>query len=785
MDDVGAGQIEQGLGGLGAVEGDGRPGGIEAPYLQLVMQRLWEVECREGTGRLRQQTLSDLGGADTIVAEHLEHAVDQLRPFEKHIAAELSRYLVTPSGTKIAHTLSDLAGYAGVEESDLEPVAAELAERRILRSLDSDEGVRYEIFHDVLAGAMLAWRTHYVADRTLERERAASKKRHRRLVVLAGATLAALGAMVAVTVYALVERRDARAQAILAHARELDATALTRLPLDPELGLLLAVEAARTAPSRQVEGVVRDALVASRVRWVVRAGAPIVAATFSSDGRRILVASADGKARVYLAGTRRLLRTLDHGGPIRASAFSQDARLVVTAGQDGIARIWDVGRGQLAQSVAHGAPILGASFSRDGSLLVTSGGHAAKLWRVGRGGLKRALRTTKPVIGAQFSPARSLVAVIARDSRVRVFQLLGGKPITLDHGSRLAAVAFSADGRLLATAGQGHVAQIWHLSSRRRVHELRGHVGALTAVVFGSHGARIATASHDGTARVWDVSTGTPVSQLVGHTNPVVAVDFSLDGLFLATASTDNTAAVWKADTGGRVALLAGDSGAVRTVAFSPDAEFALTASDDGTARLWDTGTKPALVPVDREAPMPPSTAARSADGETAVATGDVVQLSGPLGSRTLVGHHDVVNSVAFSPDGTLIVTASRDHDARVWDVRTGVSLHQLHKHFGSVVDARYSPDGRWIVTGGPQTAGLWTSAGEFVGYLRGPTTLLTAAAFLPDSRTVITAERGGTVRAYRCLICGTIPELVRLAEQRLAATGRTLTAEERRRYLG
>jgi WD40 repeat protein len=126
---------------------------------------------------------------------------------------------------------------------------------------------------------------------------------------------------------------------------------------------------------------------------------------------------------------------------------------------------------------------------------------------------------------------------------------------------------------------------------------------------------------------------------------------------------------------------------------------------------------------------------------------------------------------------------ASHDDEARIWDVRTGASLHRLRKHFGPVADARFSPNGRWIVTAGPKRVGLWSSAGDFVRYLRGPTSTVTAAAFTADSRTVLTEERNSTVRAYRCLLCGTIPELVALAQKRLAGTGRTLTSDERRRY--
>ena len=106
LDGVGAGRIELGPGGLGAVE-NGSPRGIEAPYLQLVMQRLWDVERGAGSSTLRAETLDALGGAGQIVADHLERAIEALTSAQREIAARLFDHLVTPSGTKIAHQATE------------------------------------------------------------------------------------------------------------------------------------------------------------------------------------------------------------------------------------------------------------------------------------------------------------------------------------------------------------------------------------------------------------------------------------------------------------------------------------------------------------------------------------------------------------------------------------------------------------------------------------------------------------------------------------------------------
>ena len=103
VDQVASGRIERRLAGRGIVEGSGRRGRVEAPYLQLVMERLWEVERGRGSSVLRAETLAELGGAGRIVQQHLERALASLDEPERELVARLFHQLVTPSGTKIAH----------------------------------------------------------------------------------------------------------------------------------------------------------------------------------------------------------------------------------------------------------------------------------------------------------------------------------------------------------------------------------------------------------------------------------------------------------------------------------------------------------------------------------------------------------------------------------------------------------------------------------------------------------------------------------------------------------
>lgn len=185
LDQVKTGQVMLAEGGRGKVEQDGTGdeqedrSRIETPFLQLVMTRLWDEEARAGSRTLRLETLTRLGGAETIVRTHLDNTMNALPSDEREAAARAFHYLVTPSGTKIAHTSRDLAAYVGMSESKLTPMLEKLtsSEFRILRAIPPppdhlNDPPRYEIFHDVLAPSMLDWRRRYLQKKQTRRVRA-------------------------------------------------------------------------------------------------------------------------------------------------------------------------------------------------------------------------------------------------------------------------------------------------------------------------------------------------------------------------------------------------------------------------------------------------------------------------------------------------------------------------------------------------------------------------------------------------------------------------------------
>jgi hypothetical protein len=166
LDQVKVGEVFLSSAGRGVVERQGEAGYIETPYLQLVMTRLWSEEVPAGSRVLRLTTLERLGGAVNIVRTHLDQSMSLLLLPEQDTAAKVFRYLVTPSGSKIALTVSDLEGYTELPAPQIQTVVDRLSkEVRILKPVTPVAGdltaTRYEIFHDVLAASILDWHVRH------------------------------------------------------------------------------------------------------------------------------------------------------------------------------------------------------------------------------------------------------------------------------------------------------------------------------------------------------------------------------------------------------------------------------------------------------------------------------------------------------------------------------------------------------------------------------------------------------------------------------------------------
>jgi WD40 repeat protein len=512
---------------------DGDESRFETPYLQLVMERLWNEDG--ASGNLRLATLESLGGAAKIVRGHLEDAMAALPDDQRAAAAGALRFLVTSGGSKIALTAAELSELAGIPETALAEPLEWLDQRRVLRRVASSQaGPRYELFHDVLGDPVIEWRKHYEqqveADRQaaqlkaeaaakaarieaedrqrLEKERA----RHRSQIVLVSGVLLGLLVCALVTLVLVVRHQadEANAESRKARAQALAAGAISQLDANPRLSVLLAREAWDVDHTQKAREALRLSVAAfsrTRTRSVVRFASKRFNAFADHDGRSVAILTAPNSARIWdLAnGEWRSESTLRLPGRIASVVWSADDSTVLVAG-------------------------------RSGAIVLRLGGTPVTL-------TPRAVRSADLDHDGRFAAVAIGDAVTTHDTRT------GDRLAVTRPGPQVRQVAFvpDRDGVLgMATCADRNV-RLWnwranrvrvlHRPKERVTHPRRARSVGSCVLAFSPDGRFLATAVRTDSPRIWSVRTGKYKTRVDTYSEQVKGLQWSDDGRALLVAS--------------------------------------------------------------------------------------------------------------------------------------------------------------------------------------------------------------------------------------------------------
>jgi WD40 repeat protein/serine/threonine protein kinase len=406
------------------------------------------------------------------------------------------------------------------------------------------------------------------------------------------------------------------------------------------------------------------------------------------------------------------------------------------------------------------------AFSPDSLVLANSlGDGTVQLWDPATGKLLRTLPGDRPWFQTiAFAPKGQLLAGGRWSDKgiVKVWNLATNQARVLQgHQGRVSAVAFSPDGRHLASGSADRTALIWNLENEEKL-VLAGHSDEIWSVAYSPDGERLATASEDRTVQVWDVRTGRQLATLRGHQGPVMGVAYSRpDGRYLATASSDRTVRIWDATTSEQLRVLTGHGKTVNAVAFSPDGRRLASAGDDGAVRLWNPETGQETLTL-RGPAGGPTTVAFSPDG-CRLACGGVdhehslriwnaskVEDSGPKPLRTFRQHTAAVTCLAYSRDGSLLASGSEDKTVRVRHAVTGSPLHVLRTP-RAVSGVAFSPDDAHLAAAGSNgSLDIWNvrTGQEIWGHARSASPSdLSGLVYSPDGRYLALGDYGVFVR--------------------------------------
>ncbi len=361
------------------------------------------------------------------------------------------------------------------------------------------------------------------------------------------------------------------------------------------------------------------------------------------------------------------------------------------------------------------------------------------------------------ILSVAFSPDGKLLATGDSNGEIRLCQVANGEQIVIckGHTNWVVSLAFNPDGSVLASGSTDYTVRLWNVSTGQCLQTLWKHDSDVWSVAFSPDGDLLASGSDDQTIRLWSVKTNECLRILRGHTNWVLSVAFSPDGLTLVSGSDDHAIRLWDISTGECLKIFQGHLDGIRSIALSPDGQTLVSGSEDHKIKLWDVSSGNCVGTFQGHCDRVFSVAFSSRGDILASGSHDQTvrlwSVSTGLCLKIIQAHSNAIFSVAFSSQGNILASGGYDQAVKLWSVSTGLCLRTFQGHSNQVISVAFSSDGKTLASGNQdRTVRLWdVSTGECVRSFQGHCDWVYSVAFSPKSNTLVSCSGDKTVKLW------------------------------------